>query len=254
MIRVARLLAALVLVGVIGARGDVRAADSPGRQPVTDRLEKALHYDFFLGDGARVNDASGQKHDGLLVAGAIVEGRRRNAVTFDGKGMIRVVGAVRSLNPVGRALTIGAVCNPRSADGVIAAMGDQANGFSLYLKHGFPQFAVRNGGKLTRVADTEPIPLDPWTHLIGGIDESGEVWLIVNGFLTAHAKARHIAALPSEPLCIGADPGAPVGEYPSPANWQGMLQEVRLYWGFIDLKANREEMKDWADLSGCGCK
>ena len=230
------------------------AGDHPAPRAGAGRLELAVHYDFFLCEGSRVNDASGKKHDGTLIHGALVEGRRRNAVRFDGQGMIRVNDPQATLDPTSRSLTVGAVCNPSSADGVIASMGDRTDGFSLYVKRGIPHFVVRCGGKLTQVADVEPIPIDQWTHLIGGLDENGEAWLIVNGYLTAHARSKQIPRRPAGPLCIGADPGAPVGDYSEPMNWNGLLQEVRLYWGFIDLKANREDMKDWADLSGCGCK
>jgi hypothetical protein len=247
-------LSLVLLAILLGPMWGARADDPGGRQPVSDRLELALHYDFFLGEGTRVNDASGKKRDGTLVHGQIIEGRRRNAVKLDGLGMIRVEGPTAGLDPTARAFTVGAVCNPGSPDGVIASLGDRGNGFCLYLEKGIPHFAVRAGGRLTNVADTEPVALDQWTHLIGGIDESGEVWLIVNGFLTAHARGKFLPKLPGETLCIGADPGSPVDDGPPPAPWRGLLQEVRLYWGFLDLKANREVMKDWADLSGCGCK
>ena len=232
------------------------AADrpAPSRAGKGQTLEIALHYDFFLTDGSKINDASGKKHHGLMVRGSILEGRRRNAVELNGDGMIRVTGAADTLDPTGRALTVGAVCQPSKPDGVIAAMGDTRDGFSLYLKDGIPHFAVRRMGRLTKIADTEPIPLDQWAHLVGGIDPDGSIWLIVNGSPTAHARAGRLTRAPVEPFCVGADPGSPVGDYGSPLHWHGLLQEVRLYWGFIDLKTDREEMKDWADLSGCGCK
>jgi hypothetical protein len=46
----------------------------------------------------------------------------------------------------------------------------------------------------------------------------------------------------------------PVGDGPAPPGWKGQLQEVRLYWGEFDSSINRETLKDWYDLSGCGCK
>ena len=141
-----------------------------------------------------MNDASGKKHDGTLIHRAIVAGRHRNAVGLDGTGMIRVNDPHATLDPARRPLTIGAVCNPATADGVIAAMGDRTDGFSLYVKRKMPYFAVRCGGTLTQVADVEPIPTNQWTHLIGGLDENGEAWLIVNGNLTAGAGQVHCQA------------------------------------------------------------
>ncbi len=59
---------------------------------------------------------------------------------------------------------------------------------------------------------------------------------------------------PAEPFCVGADTGSPVGEYAPAMHWQGLLEDVRLYWGFMDRNENREQLQDWADLPGCGCR
>lgn len=59
---------------------------------------------------------------------------------------------------------------------------------------------------------------------------------------------------PAEPLSVGADPGETVAEYLAPLGWHGLLEDVRLYWGFLDRNENREALADWADLPGCGCR
>lgn len=241
-------LACLAVPTTVLANGD---GLTPKSRP--ERLELAVRYDFFLTEGSRVNDASGKRNHGTLSGGKIIEGRRKNAVRFDGAGAI-VVEPGTTIDPTARSFTLGAVCKPSTRDGVIASMGDANDGFSLYVKQGIAHFAVRTRGKLTEVADSESLPLDQWSHVIGGIDEAGEVWLVVNGYLTAHAHGTRLLSRPAESLAIGDDPGATVVDYRGPSHWNGLLQDVRLYWGFIDLKADREDMKDWADLSGCGCK
>ena len=45
--------------------------------------------------------------------------------------------------------------------------------------------------------------------------------------------------------------GAVPGEAPLPTL---LLQDVRLYWGFMNRDDHREEWGEWADLPGCGCK
>jgi hypothetical protein len=36
-------------------------------------------------------------------------------------------------------------------------------------------------------------------------------------------------------------------------HWQGLVEDIRLYWGFMDREADGTVMKDWADRPGCGC-
>ena len=135
----------------------------------TDTLQLAVHYDFFLTDRAAVRDASGLRHHGKLVKGAIIEGRRRNAVEFDGTGMIVVEGPGPSLDPSGRAFTVGRRLYPTANDGVIASMGDRSDGFCLSLKDGKVRFAVRSQGRLVEIGDTEPLPREQWAHVLAGL-------------------------------------------------------------------------------------
>ncbi|MGC8642250.1 MAG: hypothetical protein ACP5XB_20495 [Isosphaeraceae bacterium] len=219
-----------------------------------DTLTLAVHYDFFLSDGAVVRDASGLRHVGKLVNGSIVPGRRRNAVQFDGKGMIVAEGMPETLDPSGRAFALGAACLPTAGDGVIASMGDRSNGFCLFLKGRKPHFAIRSRGKLVQIADTEPLPLKQWSLILAGMNARGELWLRVNNAPIAQARGRFLAKCPAELFCVGADSGTPVLDGPTPPGWKGQLQEVRLYWGEFDVTAERETLKDWYDLSGCGCR
>ena len=75
-----------------------------------ETLQLAVHYDFILSDGAVVRDASGLRHMGKLENGSIVPGRRRNAVQFDGKGMIIAEGNPETLDPSRRPFALGAAC------------------------------------------------------------------------------------------------------------------------------------------------
>jgi hypothetical protein len=245
----------VTVVVVFGAMVPVFGGDqSKSRSARSEPLKIALHYDFFLTDGSTISDASGNKLDGMLSDGVIVEGRGKNAVKFDGKGMISVPNAPDTLDPSRRLFTVGALCQPSTPDGVVLSMGDKTNGFSLYLKGGVPHFAIRAKGVLTKVAGTEPVPLDQWVHLAGTLDEKGAAWLIINTWPEAHAKAALLSSKPIEPFCVGADPGAPVSDDTSSKNWHGLIQDVRLYWGRMTLEENREEFKDWARMPGCGCK
>lgn len=218
------------------------------------RVETALHYDLQIIEGGEVSDASGHGHHGVLRNASLVYGRNRNALRLQGDGAIEMKTLPEGLNPQGRSFTVGAYCQPESADGVLIALGDQANGFSLYLKEGVPHFAVRSDGQLTLVAADRPVAVNQWVHLAGVIDSHGEMSLLVNGWSRAEVKGTVIAGVPSEPLTVGADRGSPVGDYTAPLPWQGLVQDVRIYWGVLDKNDYRDQWQEWAQLPGCGCR
>jgi hypothetical protein len=250
--RRAALFALLTLI--TGLPGAAWAAEQAGQSANATKVELALHYDFLSDQVAKVIDLSGNEHAGTLRGGELVYGRRKTAVKLDGTGLISMDGSPNALNPACRPLTVGAFCQPAAPDGVLLAMGDKNNGFSLYLKAGVPQFAVRAQGRLFKIAARDPVVMDQWVHLAGAIDAQGNIWLIVNGWPGASVEGKLIPQRPAEPFCVGADPGSPVGEYATPFPWHGLVQDIRWYWGFMDRNGNRDEWGDWADLPGCGCK
>ena len=117
-----------------------------------------------------------------------------------------------------------------------------------------PHFAVRSSGTLFTIAASTPVVAEQGVHLAGAIDSEGMFWLLVNGWPVASAQGQLIGETPSEPFSVGADEGLPVGEYAAPLHWTGLVQDVRLYWGYLERSANLEAWQDWADLPGCGCK
>ncbi|MFA6107861.1 MAG: LamG domain-containing protein [Candidatus Latescibacterota bacterium] len=220
-----------------------------GKEP-----DLAFQYDFAVVEDGRTSDASGNDHDGQIVEAKIVEGRLKNAVEFGGRGAVRMTGVPATIDPKSHALTVGAFCRPAALDGVLLAMGDSTDGFSLYLKAGVPRFAVRTGGQLFTAAACEPVVADQWVHLAGVINADGTLRLVVNGWPTASAPGRLIADTPSEPFAVGADEGLPVGDYAAPLHWTGLVQDVRLYWGYLDRTEGLYAWQTWADLPGCACR
>ena len=133
-------------------------------------MELALHYDLYAIHDGRVYDASGKQHHGKLHQGEVIVERNKPAVSFRGEGSIAMSDLPETLNPVSRSFTVGASCRPQVADAVLLAMGDDKNGFCLFLKGGVPHFAVRSNGELTLVAASDPVELNQWVHLAGAID------------------------------------------------------------------------------------
>lgn len=213
-----------------------------------------LQYDFFEIQKDEVSDGSGHGYVGILRGGRIVPGRRKPAVQLDGTGMVSTDALGRGQDLAGRAMTVGAMCRPLSADGVVLSMGDANDGFSLYLKDGFPHFAVRVKGELHEVEDTEPLELDQWVHLAGVIEPSGELALLVNAFPVSKAAGPALLArTPSGSLLVGGAGASAVGSH-SALGWQGLLEDIRMYGGALSREFHRELLGDWANRPGCGCK
>ena len=244
-----KLTAALVGCLLLPA-SSVSAGEKPPRgvEP-----ELAVHFDFYVVDGADVSDGSVHGYTARLTAGEIVPGRKKPAVKFSGDGQLTMTERPQELDPSARALTVGAMCKPSAPDGVIVSMGDATDGFSLYLQDGVPQFAVRVNGALHKVAAREPVALNEWSHIAGVIGPKGELSVLVNTSPVGMSQGSLMAHTPTEPLSVGADPRSQVGDYSGPLHWRGLLQEVRLYWGALSRENNRELLGDWADRPGCGC-
>jgi hypothetical protein len=252
--RTRTLLVALTLAGSMLLPADMVLADKKTARSADSKLQIVLHYDFFGVEGPRISDAAGKKHDGTLQNGEIVFGKRKPAVKLDGKGSISVAGSPDELSPAQKAFSVGALCRPAAPNGVVIAMGNERDGFSLYLKDGVPHFAVRSNGELARVAGEDSVVLDQWVHLLGAVGADGHLQLAVNGWPVAKVAGKLIAKTPEKQMCIGMDSGGPVGDYKGTLSWNGLLEDVRLYWGVVDRNEHRDELGDWADLPGCGCK
>jgi len=236
----------------------VAAADAADRKKADRESDSktavALHYDFYGVDGEKVADQAKPPHDGTIHDAQIVDGKRKPAVKLDGNGTVTVAGQPSELNPAGRAFSVGALCRPESPDGVLVAMGDRHNGFSLYLHDGVPHFAVRSAGELTLLVGDKPVQDKQWLHLMGTVSSQGQIILLVNAWPAAEMQGKLIAEQPAQMLCIGADPSSEIAGPGPYSKWRGLVEDVRMYWGVMDRNEHREELGDWADRPGCGCR
>ena len=224
--------------------GDARAGEP----------ELALLYDFYSVEGAGVPDGSGHGHTGTLQGGEIVFGRNKPAVQFAGKGRLTTLGVSADMDFTSRPLTVGAMCRPSAPDGVIVALGDAEDGFSLYLQGGVPHFAVRAKGTLHEAVAPEAVVLGQWVHLAGVIGAKGDLTLLVDAWPVVQSPGSLLTRAPAEPLTVGADTGAFVGGYSAPMPWHGLLQDVRLYRGVVSREASPDLLGEWADRPGCGSR
>jgi hypothetical protein len=202
-------------------------------------LELVLKYDFDSVTDGPVKDVSGKGNDGALTGGEFVAGRVGKALKLDGQGVVAVAGRLDSSR---RPVTIGAWCKPEAADGVVVSQGGGSHGFSLYLKGGVPQFALRSNGTLAVVSGKEKVPIGEWVHLAGVLSPRGEIHLRVDGRHVGMVKSAAIAAKPFDRMEVGDDSSNRVSDYGAVTAWRGLIDDVRLYWGVLGV----DKIEAWA--------
>ena len=115
---------------------------------------------------------------------------------------------------------------------MLIAQGGESQGYSLFLRDRIPTFAVRNGSLVT-LKSPETIPIGEWAHVAAVLDQHKQIKLFVNGRQVATRSAQPIGARPFDALSIGGDSGSQVAPYGTRAQFTGLLEDVRLYWGML---------------------
>jgi arylsulfatase A-like enzyme len=126
----------------------------------------------------------------------------------------------------GRGFTIAAQIDSTAPKGVILAQGGGTNGYALFVHEGKLSFGLRVKKDLTLV--TSSAPLEAGARKVGvEVAPDGRITLTVDGKPAGEGKAA--ALLPRQPgegLTIGTDGRGAVGEYPSPNEFNGKVQEA----------------------------
>ena len=230
----------LALVAVVLVPPSIAQTRKKRSRQSDSQLSVALHYDFYAVEENRVLDQAKPNHEGTVRDGQIVRGKRKPAVQLDGHGSVLVAATAADLDPADKDLTVGALCQPAAPDGMLITMGGAKNGFNIYLREGIPHFSARWAGTVTTVAADKPVAMNQWIHLMGTLDSSGELSIVVNGWPRATAQGALIKETPALPLSIGTASG-PEGNGPEQLpNWTGLLEDVRLYWGVMDRNQHRD--------------
>ena len=152
------------------------------------------------------------------------------------------------LNPAGKAFTVEAWMTTTNPNGVIIARGGPAEGYALTIETGKPTFHVRVAGELATISGTKRI-VGGWHHVVGVLTENKEMRLYVDGERVGEGVAPGLLAKdPAQGMEIGADEGGAVGEYKSPFQFVGIIDEVRLYFSAADDAAVAERYKDASEL------
>jgi hypothetical protein len=218
------------------------AADTPA-----DTLKPALllRYTFARVKKTEVPDDSGNGLAGKLVKGKPVKDDDGPALELEGEGHVSVPRSPK-LKVADGPLVLGAWCHPGDRRGVVAALGGESNGVSLYLKDGVPTFAVRSAGKLTLAKAEQRVPVGRWVHLMGVLDGAGRLRVWVDGKPSGDTvQGALLDKQPADPMSVGADTGSLVGDYKDEQHWTGRLRDLRLYRGVPAEK----DLRKWAKLS-----
>ena len=140
------------------------------------------------------------------------------------------VGKPPSLNPRGKEITVEAWFTTTKPKGTIIARGGPAVGFALTLANGKPQFHVRSADELVTITASKRA-VGGWHHVVGVLDKDLQMRLYLDGKRVAEGKANKLlSGDPAQGLEIGADGQTNVGEYKSPNQFTGIIDEVRLYF------------------------
>jgi outer membrane protein assembly factor BamB len=137
----------------------------------------------------------------------------------------------KKIDPSNKSVFVEAWTNIEKPTGVIAAHGGPAQGYSLFITKGRPQFAARINDKLVQVSGKESV-VGKWTKLAGAITTDEQIVLYVNGSRVASAKVDGlIPKAPAQSIEIGADDGSAVGQYQSPFGITGVIDDVKIIHG-----------------------
>jgi hypothetical protein len=153
------------------------AAAPVTHQPRRPGSGLVLEYTFQDVKNNVIADVSGHDNHAMLLEGTIIETPDGKAIRCGGDCAASIT-FDRKTRFAGGPFAIDITFNARY-DGIVAAWGDQTNGFAIFVEDGVPAFAFRSGKSLF-IADGTQSCLGQWTRVTGGIS-NGRAHLYVNG-------------------------------------------------------------------------
>ncbi len=139
-----------------------------------------------------------------------------------------------SLDPTDKPLTLEAWVTTTKTEGVIVARGGPTTGYSLLIQDGQPTFLIRSNDALSELKAEKRI-VGGWHHVVGMLTPEKEMRIYVDGERLATGTSQgFVSGDPAQPMEVGADAGTAVGNYESPNNFTGIIDEVRVYFESFD--------------------
>ena len=158
-------------------------------------------------------------------------------------------GKPKTLDPTNKPITVEAWVTATKPQGVIIARGGPSNGFALTMQGGKPAFLVRSNNELKTVVGKKRI-IGGWHHIAGVLGRDREMKLFVDGELVGKASTKGlITSDPAQGLEVGADAQSAVGNYNSPLQFSGVIDEVRLYFIAASDEQIARRFNDGSEIS-----
>jgi len=184
-------------------------------------------YGFDEGSGSAASDSSGNSNDGTVTGGTWTAGRFGNALSLTAGSMVTVSNSASLA--LASALTLEAWVNPASSSAswmnlIFKPVGNPANQNPSYVLQGSspsstPSFYV--GAATANLAGPAALPVGAWSHLAATYD-GATMRLYVNGVQVSSRAQTGALPTSADNLTIG-------GNVFSGQNWNGLIDEVRIY-------------------------
>ena len=228
--------------------------DDPAYASIKKDLEIELErlQDFYKDDGTIVNfGAARAKVQPTQLVRRFRFGDFKNtekspygaAVKTDGSKYIFHNPSGGKFSPDYKPITLGGFINPTDGNGVIAAQGGEALGYTMLLKDGKLTFSIRSQGQRFTAVGPE-IELNKWTHVVAVLDRNAKLAFAVNGKkLQTDVKAAFLPSAPADAFTLGLDGGSLVGDYGQANGLKGKIADFRLYWGTLE----KETLQGWVN-------
>lgn len=179
-----------------------------------------------------IKDASSIRNDPKVSGGKLVKGLTGSALSFDGETTVSFPWK-KQTKPEKGSYVIEALVRS-SADGVIAAQGNEHRGIMVYIDDGCPGLMLKEAGHRLQFLDSQQSFAGQWVHIVAQVrNYHNRMSLWVNGELVAEEQIMwpiHDMHKAIGGLTLGADPSGKIDPLEiSPLQFKGEMQYFRIH-------------------------
>jgi type II secretory pathway pseudopilin PulG len=183
-------------------------------------------WKFDDGNGSKASDSTTYKNDGTLSNATWTTGHVDGGLKFDGKKSYVSV-PYNAVLTITNELTLAAWINGTSFDAsnIILCQGTVAgtSNYELWCYNGKLVMGFYNGG-WQNVTSPNVFTAGTWYHVAATMEVSGTGRLI-----RLYQNGVQVYSETTTSVPLGNTQGLTIGKYPNGANWNGVLDDVRIY-------------------------
>ena len=188
--------------------------------------------DFNVKSLSDIKDASSIRNHPEVSGGKLVKGLKGSALSFDGNTMVSFPWK-KPLKPEKGSYVIEALVRS-TADGVIAAQGNEYRGIMVYMDDGCPGLVLKEAGHRLQFLDSQKSFAGQWVHIVAQVrNYHNRMSLWVNGVLVAEEQVMwpiHDMHPGIGGMTLGADPSGKIDPLEiSPLKFKGEIQYFRIH-------------------------